>query len=187
MKSKIFKLSPLWLQTRADADLFFGTELKAVKLTPEQAYNFEKLTSFEEMITKYGDINRLKEGEQYQGYIAIDYDYRQEVAYLDGQLSKISHYPGVNWDYIRACKEGRLWTVDGIFKHVRTVRRCYFNNIIDELECKSKLCSELSSKGLQDKIIEALCKDQLIMLTSDEELVLRHFFEVSFERWFLEL
>ena len=192
METKTFSILPHRLQTR-QASLFIGPELKAVKLTTEQGHTFKTLTSFEEILAKYGYINRLKEGEPYQGYIAIDYEGWQEVVYLKGHLSKASYSHSFDHTIRKACAEGRLWQVTtgdncaGVFNYVWTFRDCQFNRVIDELENQGKLCSELSSKELQDKIIDALCKNQYLEFTADEELVLRCYLGDYFKKFFVEL
>lgn len=192
METKTFSLLPHRLQIRR-ASLILGQELKAIKITTEQGHAFKTLTSFEEMLAKYGYINRLKEGEPYQGYIAIDYGGRQEVVYLKGHLSKASYSHSFDHTIRKACAEGRLWQVTtgdnctGVFNYVWTFRYCQFNRVIDELKDQGKLCGELSSEELQDKIVDALCKNQYLEFTSDEELVLRCYLGDYFKKFFVEL
>lgn len=194
METKTFSLLPHRLQIRR-ASLILGQELRAIKITTEQGHAFKTLTSFDEMLAKYGYINRLKEGEPYQGYIAIDYEGWQEVVYLRGKLTKISPANSYIFDYSlrKACAEGRLWQVTTgdncteTFNHVWTFRDCQFNRVIEELKDQGKLCGELSSEELQDKIIDALCKNQYLEFTSDEELVLRCYLGYYFKKFFVEL
>lgn len=174
------------------AQMPVGTEFRAVKLSYEQAMAFDHhVTSFDELIARYGLSSELKSNEHYEGYIAVPYPWgRVDVIHLAGAVQKIDpNAAKYFWDENKAnlVREGKCWyvqwqntdgsTCPGKFNYVWTFNGCHFAKTIIDLQetgyLSSDIDAERTDKILKDKLVSALCGNKIVEVSDNEDLILK--------------
>lgn len=193
MKYKTFKPNRYALETR-DADLRLGNTLHVIKLSPDQAMSFKQATSFQDLINIYGQKNVLKENEFYDGYVAVDHGYYQEVVQIYGKLIKETNYINLkDCNLTDACKRGILWKVvadnclSGKFKYIWTFSDCPFEKASEHLAEKMLISAEISAESLRDKVINSFINNENLVINEDEAKVLQYCVEPYFSKFFTKL
>ncbi len=173
------------------ADLRIGHELKALKLSFEQAMSYEKtFSSFEEMCQHYPDANVLQEGEYYHGYLLIFYSARhQQIVYLNGMLNKCTDEEKHHDDDIAirdAAHNGILYEISHPSHHVKghcdniwSFGKCSYASTVVEMQRHQGLSININAKktekNLKEKLKAALLNHSFTCeLTDEEYTVLMH-------------
>ena len=130
MKNVEIRLSNLPTEV---VDLPFGKKLVAIKVSPQQAAEFDRSTlkTCDDVLSMYGTDNMLREGEYYNGYLVVYYvDNYIELVLMCGTMVRVSsQYAdcviGFLSDYI---KERMLWKCIGS-KHNNFSAEGYFARV----------------------------------------------------------
>lgn len=165
-----------------------GTEFNAVKLTCEQAMSFDHCVTWDKLVSRETS-NLLKPNEHYEGYIAVLYPWGIDVVCIAGHLQRINPDEAKYYfdaDKAKLVMEGKCWTVryktsdgdcPGMFNYVWTFKGCHFAKTVEDLKKKGYLPSdtdaEATDKHLKNKLVSALCGNQIVNVTDDEDLILK--------------
>ena len=184
-----------------DASLVLGQSVQAVKLSLEQAMNFrDRFKSFEEMRDFYGSDKVLKEGEQYDGYIAVRNSFCAEVVAMNGVLEKRNdaHLWQSNPDMKTAIEKGFAYFCTyyhekgrcaGKFRYVWTFGDCRFDDWANKLRKLGYLNGEDPkelSETLKEKLIKGAINDEICELTESEHHVLKTYLGTYYKDFFIE-
>ncbi len=205
---KKLKVFPYRLEIRS-AEFPAETSFKAVKLSFKEAMDFKdngQFHSIEDLIAVYGADKVLNANESYDGYIAVVYSWgRANVVRMNGFVTKVDPKYAcgcLNSSYAELIRDGRAWevcfatktgTTVGAFQYVWTFRDCCFQSMIvreHEQETRSYkgIDAEVMDKTLKDKLVAALVSsDNVIELTDEEDMVLRHYLGNYYKQFFAEV
>ena len=201
---KKLKIYPSALEIR-NANLPVVSEIKAVKLTYEQAMAFDEtgIYTVKQLMAKYGEAQMLKVGEFYDGYVAMHYPWdRVIVAKMIGMIRRVpvenakdclfnstmakNIQNGQAWQVVYPLKRG---AISGAFKYVYGFNGCCFARIAEHLKRhQGKLAGVDANKmdaTLKEKLVAALLtEDKVVELTDDEDLVLRAYAPDYYRKFF---
>lgn len=201
---KKLKIYPSSLEIR-NADLPVVSEIKAVKLTYEQAMAFDEteIYTVEQLEAKYGETQMLKVGEFYDGYVAMWYPwYKVIVAKMLGMIRRVPVEAAKNCLFNSAMakniQNGQAWQVvyplkrgvsSGAFKYVYGFNGCCFAKITEHLKKHQGKLAGVDVKEmdatLKEKLVAALLtEDKVVELTDDEDLVLRAYAPDYYRKFF---
>lgn len=202
---KKLKIYPSALEIR-NADLPVVSEVKAVKLTYEQAMTFDEAETYtvEQLVAKYGEAQMLKVGEFYDGYVAMHYFWDSViVAKLLGMICRIPVEDADNCFFnsalAKSIKNGEAWhvvyplndggTCPGAFKYVYGFNGCCFAKITKDLKRQQGKLAGVDAQQmdatLKKKLVAALLtEDKVVELTDDEDLVLRAYAPDYYRKFF---
>ena len=205
---KKLKIYPSALEIR-NADLPVVLEIKAVKLTYEQAMTFNEAETytFAQLLAKYGENQRLQVGEFYDGYVAMTYPWnRAIVAKMLGVLRRVpaevakeciynstmaaNITKGEAWQVVYPRKDGGF--SDGAFKYVWSFNGCIFASLVERIKKNEGKLYGVDAKELdatlKRKLAAALLtEDKVVELTDDEDLVLRAYAPDYYRHFFAEV
>lgn len=183
-----------------DASLVLGQTIQAVKLSFEQAMNFrDRFKSFEEMRDFYGSDKVLKEGEPYNGYIAVRNPFYTEIIAMNGFLEKKTD-AGLWADYYTksAVEQGHVYCCTyqyatgpgaGKFRYVWNFGDCRFADWANKLRKLGYLNGEEPeelSEALKEKLIKGAINDEICELTESEHHVLKTYLGTYYKDFFIE-
>lgn len=201
---KKLKIYPSALEIR-NADLPVVSEVKAVKLTYEQAMTFDEAETYtvEQLVAKYGEAQMLKVGEFYDGYVAMWYPwYKVMVAKMVGMIRRVPVEAAKNCFFnsvmAKNIQNGQAWQVvyplkrgasSGAFKYVWSFNGCCFAKITEHLKRQRGQLAGVDAKKmdatLKEKLVAALLtEDKVVELTDDEDLVLRAYAPDYYRQFF---
>ena len=177
------------------ASQVLGKQIRAIKISKNSMAEFRScFSSFENMCAKYGAENILKEGERYNGYLAVYYaSWKQEVVKMMGSLKLATPADllgSLNFAAINAAKKGEYWLVD-YFEYVWTFGDCRFQTHIEQLQKKPEELLRLGlapiqgdpkqvSEDLKKKLAESLKMSTYVDITSEEDTVLVTYLGVGY-------
>ena len=203
---KTLRVFPGALKIRR-AQMPYVSEFKAVKLTYEQAMAFEaNVSTFDEIIARYGASKQLQAGEFYVGYIAVLYPWgRADVVYLNGCVQKIlpSEAAGcLDYNKAKIIREGKGWTAvypcdgknyPGGFDYVWTFNGCRFAAVVEDMKKAGSLSSDIDAEEMDErlkhKLVSALNGNKIVELTDEEDLLLKAYLgeKSYYEEFFTEI
>ena len=164
------RIKPLYFDS-CNVEMPYG-ELQAVKLSLEQAMQFSRknVTSFSNLLEKYGKNNRMRAGEYYNGYLVIFYWWgRAELVRMRGLLDKSLSGKGL----------------EGCLELVLSINDCCFASFIEKMKLPVTTDATTIDKALKDKLIKAqTTEEKIVTLENDEEQVLRQYFGSYFDKIF---
>ena len=150
-------------------------ELRAIKLTKEQAYRsdfWDEDAEFEDLVAKYGQENILDVGEFYDGFCLLCDDSYNQVVKLHGSIELL----GDNNDITKVA-----------FNNRKIYKLCYESddNQKDKKECTGYanhiftfgtalfdfFCSEETAEIIRQKLIEGAISGDVIELSDEEDKI----------------
>ena len=196
---KKVRIEPLHLEI-CRAELPYGKEFQIIKLSQKQAAQFKSkdVTSFDKLMEQYGENNRLRDGEYYNGYVVVFYYWgKAQLVKMRGMLAE--NFPEAHhWSCIIPTKEssstipgGRV-SKDGVFVSIFSFSDCQFLAITDKLKEKGVLLHEIDNVSvhisLKSKLQKAfISEEHLVELNENENYVLREYFGEYYSKFFTEV
>lgn len=184
----------------AQTSLPYVSELGMVKLTFAEAMTLNETLSLEQLVTKYGQDRLLKEGEFYDGYLAVPYRMYMKIIKMRGCVHRIPEDEADNAGYCfmtKAIRDGKAWCVidpdgplrEGKFVKVRTFADCSFLETIVKLRAGTDDLQDVNPKALnksiQDKLMATvLSENKIVELTDDEDKVVHFYFMENYRHYF---
>lgn len=167
-----------------------GRKLYAIKVTPAQAYAFKSgFKDFSSMAAKYGWENKLTEGENYEGYLAVYYSAdMQMIVYLDGALYKVAPDEEVSPEDLEAQSKQSLWKAvtgvdedeEGTFEYVFTLGDYRLAQLVQDMQTYDGILRSMSpvllSESIKAKLIAALQNETFAELSDAEAVTLEKCF-----------
>lgn len=164
------RIKPLYLSSY-NVEMPYG-ELQAIKLSPEQAMRFSrnKVTSFFDLLKQYGERNRMRIGEYYNGYLVIFYWWgRAELVRMRGLLDLSLAGKGL----------------ENCLELVLSINDCHFAKFVETMQLPLEKDAAVVDKTLKDKLIKAqLSEEKTATLDGDEEMILHQYFGTYFDKIF---
>ena len=176
------------------------SKLGMIKLTFVEAMTLTEDLSLEQLMAKYGQERLLKEGEVYEGYLAVPNRLNTEVIKMRGCVHRIPENEADNAEYYfitKAIRDGKAWCVidpdgplrKGKFVKVRTFAMCSFLDTILKLRAGTDDLQDVNPKALnksiQDKLMATvLSENKIVELTDDEDKVIHFYFMENYRHYF---
>lgn len=157
-----------------EASFLCGEKLQVVKLSQKQAMQFTKvgITSFDDLLERYGANNQMRVGEYYNGYIVLfDSANLPNLLHMRGVLRKAEDSQPYVWECISSLGKGSL---EGIM----AISDCDF----------AKISSESAATALKQKLVKALTTEEKLATLDDEEVqILQEYFGDDYAKYFVEV
>lgn len=177
----------------------YVSELGMVKLTFAEAMTLSGELSLEQLVAKYGQDRLLKEGEVYDGYLAVPYRRMDmKIIKMRGCVHRIPESEAEHAEYFmtQVIREGKAWCVinpdnlrEGKFVEVRTFADCSFLETILKLRAGTDDLQDVNPKALNESIkgklkAAVLCENKIVELTDDEDKVVHFYFMENYRHYF---
>ncbi len=182
----------------AQTSLPYVSELGMVKLTFAEAMTLDETLSLEQLVAKYGQDRLLKEGEFYDGYLAVPYRMYMKIIKMRGCVHRIPESEAERAEeyLVQTIRAGKAWWIinpdnlrEGKFVKVRTFADCSFLETILKLRAGTDDLQDVNPKALnksiQDKLMATvLSENKIVELTDDEDKVVHFYFMENYRHYF---
>ena len=183
----------------AQTSLPYVSELGMVKLTFAEAMTLDETLSLKQLVAKYGQDRLLKEGEVYDGYLAVPYRMDMKIIKMSGCVHRIPESEAEHAEeyLVQTIRAGKAWWIinpdnplhEGKFVKVKTFADCSFLETILKLRAGTDDLQDVNPKALnksiQDKLMAAVLREnKIVELTDDEDKVVHFYFMENYRHYF---